>query len=118
MEIKTCKYKEVEDTLAQFKPELLDKHAIYQGAYIKDLLVGVVSYVEHQNHIYMCHAFVHPDHRGKGIYKLLWEYRNMKVKELGKPLIAHCNVSSLKHFLNNGFRIDNGLFKVVKDADN
>ena len=31
------------------------------------------------------------------------------------PIVAHCNVSSLKHFLNNGFQIDKGLFKVVKE---
>ena len=38
----------------------------------------------------------------------------MKIKDLGKPLIAHCNVSSLKHFINNGFTIDKALFMVVK----
>jgi len=115
MEIRNCKYEEVEESFSLLKPDLLDKSAIYQGAYIKDVLVGVVSYVEHPNHIYLCHAFVHADHRGKGIYKLLWEYRNMKVKESGKPIIAHCNVSSLKHFLNNGFQIEKGLFKVIKE---
>jgi predicted GNAT family acetyltransferase len=115
MEIRICKFEEVEEVLSKYKPDLLDLSAIYQGAYINDKLVGVVSYVEHPNHIYLCHAFVLPEHRGKGIYKLLWEYRNMKVKENGKPIVAHCNVSSLKHFLNNGFQIDKGLFKVVKE---
>ena len=38
----------------------------------------------------------------------------MKVKELGKQIVAHCNVSSLKHFLNNGFQLEKGLFKVIK----
>jgi predicted GNAT family acetyltransferase len=114
MEIRTCKYEEVESELSHLKPDLLDKSAVYQGAYINDKLVGVVSYVEHPNHIYLCHAFVIPEQQGKGIYKLLWEYRNMKVKELGKQIVAHCNVSSLKHFLNNGFQLEKGLFKVIK----
>ncbi len=114
MEIRTCKYEEVESELATLKPDLLDQSAIYQGAYINDKLVGVVSYVEHPNHIYLGHAFVIPEHQGKGIYKLLWQYRHMKVKELEKPIVAHCNVSSLKHFLNNGFQLEKGLFKVVK----
>jgi predicted GNAT family acetyltransferase len=117
MEIRTTKYNEVEKELGEVKPDLLDKSATYQGAYFKDKLVGVVSYVEHPNHIYLGHAFVIEEHRGKGIYKLLWEYRNMKVKELGKPLIAHCNVSSLKHFLNNGFILDKGLFLVIKNVE-
>lgn len=117
MEIRTTKYDEVEKELGHLKSDLLDKSATYQGAYFKDKLVGVVSYVEHPKHIYLGHAYVIEEHRGKGIYKLLWEYRNMKVKELGKPLIAHCNVSSLKHFLNNGFTLDKGLFMVVKEME-
>ena len=117
MEIRTTKYDEVEKELGYLKSDLLDKSATYQGAYFKDKLVGVVSYVEHPKHIYLGHAYVIEEHRGKGIYKLLWEYRNMKVKELGKPLIAHCNVSSLKHFLNNGFTLDKGLFMVVKEME-
>jgi len=114
MEIRTTKFEEVERELSHLKPDILDISATYQGAYFRDTLVGVVSYVEHPNHIYLGHAYVVEEHRGKGIYKLLWEYRNMKVKELGKPLVAHCNVSSLKHFLNNGFTLEKGLFMVIK----
>ena len=80
MEIRTTKYDEVEKELGHLKFDLLDKSATYQGAYFKDKLVGIVSYVEHPNHIYLGHAYVIEEHRGKGIYKLLWEYRNMKVK--------------------------------------
>jgi predicted GNAT family acetyltransferase len=115
MEIRNCSLEEVKSQFGHLKPDLVDNSAIYQGAYIKETLVGVVSYVEHPNHIYLGHAFVLPEHRGKGIYKLLWEYRNMKVKEMDKQIIAHCNVSSLKHFLNNGFQIEKGLFKVVRN---
>ena len=88
------------------QPDLLDKNAIYQGAYIKDQLIGIVSYVEH--------AYVLEQHRGKGVYKLLWEYRNMKIRDLHKQTVVYCNVSSIKHFLNNGYQIEKALFKVVR----
>ena len=117
MEIRTTKFEEVDEVFSHLKPDILDLSAVYQGAYFRDKLVGVVSYVEHPNHIYLGHAYVVEEHRGKGIYKLLWEYRNMKVKELGKPLVAHCNVSSLKHFLNNGFTLEKGLFLVSRPLD-
>jgi len=114
MEIRTCSYQEVESVFGELKPDLLDRNAIYQGAYIKDDLVGIVSYTEHKNHIYLGHAYVLEQHHGKGIYKLLWEYRNMKIKELNKSSIAYCNTSSIKHFLNNGYHIEKSLFKVVR----
>jgi predicted GNAT family acetyltransferase len=114
MEIKKVTLKEVEKEFSSLKPDLLDECAIYYGAFLKEELVGVVSYVEHPSTIYLCHAYVKEEHRGKGIYKLLWEYRNMKVKELGKLITAHCNVSSLKHFLDNGYKIEKALFKVYK----
>jgi hypothetical protein len=38
----------------------------------------------------------------------------MEIKDTNKTVYAHCNVDSLKHFINNGFKIEKGLFKVVK----
>jgi predicted GNAT family acetyltransferase len=116
VEIKSVKYKDVEKAFKDIKPDLLDEFATYFGAFIKEELVGVVSYVENPHTIYLCHAFVKEEHREKGIYKLLWEYRNMKIKETDKVVYAHCNQDSLKHFINNGFKIEKALFKVVKKS--
>jgi len=76
MEIKKVSYKEVEKEFESIKPDLLDEHAIYYGCYIKNELAGVVSYVEHQSVIYLCHAYVKEQYRNKWVYKLLWSYRD------------------------------------------
>ena len=92
----------------------MDETATYYGCFIKDELIGIVSYVEHPHVIYLCHAYVKEEHRNKGIYKMLWNYRDMRIKDTEKQVYAHCNVSSLKHFINNGYNIEKALFKVVK----
>ena len=114
MEIKKITYNDVEDEFKELKPDLLDEYATYYGCFIKDELVGIVSYVEHPSVIYLCHAYVKEEHRNKGIYKLLWNYRDSKIKEYNKPVYAHCNVDSLKYFINNGYTIEKALFKVIK----
>lgn len=115
MEIKKVSYQEVDKEFKEIKPDLLDSCATYYGCFIKDELVGVVSYVEQEYVIYLCHAFVKPEFRNRGIYKLLWNYRESKIKESEKVIYAHCNVDSLKHFINNGYIIEKALFKVVKN---
>lgn len=115
MEIKKVSYKEVNNEFGEIKPDLLDESAAYYGCFVKDELVGVVSYVEHPAVIYLCHAYVKEEWREKGIYKLLWNYRDSKIKESEKPIYAHCNVDSLKYFINNGYSIEKALFKVVKN---
>jgi len=114
MEIKKITYKEVYQEFSEIKPDLLDEFATYYGCFIKEELVGIVSYVEHPSVIYLCHAFVKKEHREKGIYKLLWNYRDSKIKDSEKTIYAHCNVDSLKYFINNGYSIEKALFKVVK----
>ena len=114
MEIKKVGYKEVYDNFKEIKPDLLDDYATYYGCYIKEKLVGIVSYVEHDSVIYLCHAFVLEEYRSRGIYKLLWNYRDSKIHDSEKTIYAHCNVDSLKYFINNGFSIEKALFKVVK----
>ena len=115
MEITKVNYDEVEKEFTNLKPDLLDKTATYYGCFIKNELVGIVSYVEHEHVIYLCHAYVKEEHREKGIYKLLWNYRDSKIKESEKTIYAHCNVDSLKYFINNGYSIEKALFKVVKN---
>jgi predicted GNAT family acetyltransferase len=115
MEIKKIAYDDVEAEFKDIKPDLLDKYATYYGCYIKNELVGIVSYVEHEAVIYLCHAYVKESYRNRGIYKLLWNYRDSKIKETDKAIYAHCNVDSLKYFINNGYVIEKALFKVVKN---
>ena len=114
MEIKKTTYDEVKKELVKIKPDLLDNCATYYGCFIKNELVGVVSYVEQEYVIYLCHAFVKEEWRNRGIYKLLWNYRDSKIKETEKSIYAHCNVDSLKYFINNGYTIEKALFKVIK----
>jgi hypothetical protein len=115
MEIKKISYKEVYKEFSEIKQDLLDEFATYYGCFIKEELVGVVSYVEHPYVIYLCHAYVKEEYREKGIYKLLWNYRDSKIKDSEKTIYAHCNVDSLKYFINNGYSIEKALFKVVKN---
>ncbi len=114
MEIKKIDYDLVKKEISDLKPDLLDVCATYYGCFIKNDLVGVVSYVEQEYVIYLCHAFVKEDFRNRGIYKLLWNYRDSKIKDTNKTVYAHCNVDSLKYFINNGYTIEKALFKVVK----
>jgi predicted GNAT family acetyltransferase len=108
------KSKIIEDNFSEIKPDLLDEYAIYYGCFIMEELVGIVSFVEHQSVIYLCHDYVKEEHRNKGIYKMLWNYRDSKIKESNKTIYAHCNVNSLKYFINNGYSIEKALFKVIK----
>ena len=115
MEIKSIKFTEVKESFSEIKPDLLDEYANYFGAYIDDNLVGIVSYIEHEYVIYLCHAFVKEEFRSHGIYKLLWSYRDSQIKDINKIVYAHCNVDSLKYFINNGYKIEKALFKVVRN---
>ena len=114
MEIKKITYKEVHKEFSEIKPDLLDEYATYYGCFIKEEVVGIVSYLEHPSVIYLCHAYVKEEYRERGIYKLLWNYRDSKIKDSDKTIYAHCNVDSLKYFINNGYSIEKALFKVVK----
>lgn len=114
MEIKKVDYSEVKKEFSEIKPDLIDASSTYYGCFIKGELVGIVSYVEQESVIYLCHAFVKEEYRSRGIYKMLWNYRDAKLKDVQKTIYAHCNVDSLKYFINNGFYIEKALFKVVK----
>ena len=120
MKIKEVTYEQVEENFLSLKPDLLDLHATYFGAFIDKELVGIVSYVVNPTYVYLCHAFVKEEHRGKGIYNMLWEFRNMHVMEAYSHLEihAHCNTNSIKQFLNKDFVIEKTLFKMVKQPKN
>ena len=114
MSINEISYETVVKEFVSLKPDLLDKSATYFGCYLENKLTGIVSYVEHESVVYLCHAYVKEEYRNMGIYKLLWDYRDFKIKNIEKPVYAHCNVDSLKHFINNGYMIEKALFKVIK----
>ena len=65
MEIKKITYKQVHKEFSNIKPDLLDEYATYYGCFIKEELVGIVSYLEHPAVIYLCHAYVKEEHREK-----------------------------------------------------
>jgi hypothetical protein len=115
LEIRKVTYDEVEAVFALIKPDLLDICATYFGCFIQEELVGIVSYVEQPYVIYLCHAYVKDEYRNRGVYKMLWNYRDIQVKDSKKQVYAHCNVDSLKYFINNGYQIEKALFKVVKN---
>ena len=50
-------------------------------------------------------AFVHPDYRGKGIYRKLWDTRwEYVTKNLkGKKVIAYCKPITVKFYKEKGF---------------
>lgn len=98
----------------QIQPDLVDFNAKYIGCLIGDELVGIVAWVELDNHIYLCHDHVKEQYRDRGIYKLLNGARQHHLKDKSKQQIAYCNSSSLKTFLDYGFRIEKNLFKVIK----
>ena len=51
-------------------------------------------------------AFVHPDHRGKGIYRKLWdtrwEYVNKNLKDM--KIIAYCKPITVNFYQEKGFK--------------
>lgn len=57
---------------------------------------GVIKYED---------SFVHPDYRGKGIYKKLYEARDNYVTMLfkGSKIISYCKPATLEFFLKRGF---------------
>jgi GNAT superfamily N-acetyltransferase len=62
---------------------------------------------EENNRLKFSDAWVHPDHRRKGIYRLLWETRWEYVKNnyVGWTVYAWCKDSSLPLLIEKGFSI-------------
>ena len=116
MKIERIDIELVKTEFGHLKPDLIDAFATYFGLWVDNVLIGIVSFQVHPTHIYLCHAYVKEEHRKKGYYNILWEYRNSYVNQNFPDLevIAHCNTNSLKQFLNKGFEIEKSLFKVIK----
>ncbi len=114
--IKQVKLSAVAKVFADIKPDLIDGHAIYFGAFVSNKLIGIVSYVNHEHIVYLGHAFVLEEYREHGVYRMLVEYREQVIAEKckGKTAIAHCNINSLKHLLKKGYEIEKTLFKITK----
>lgn len=104
----------VKEIFEKIQPDLIDFRAEYLGCWIDKQLVGIVSWVELDNHIYLCHDHVLENFRGLGIYNLLHGARQEYLVKKNKPQIAYCNQTSLKAFLNQDFKIEKILFKVTK----
>ena len=75
---------------------------------IDDEVVGhIYMKIEKDNKIKFLDAWVHPDHRRKGIYRNLWETRWNYVNENHKDhlIYAWCKDNSLPLLVENGFEI-------------
>lgn len=73
----------------------------YIGAYIEDILVGVVGYFVNNGVARYKYSIVHPNYRGQGIYRKLFEYRDSVVD--CSVTTAYCTENSLPMFLKSGF---------------
>lgn len=75
-------------------------------AIIDDFIVGhIYMQIENDNKIKFLDAWVHDEHRRKGIYRTLWETRWEYVKENyhGHIVYAWCKDESLPLLLEKGF---------------
>lgn len=61
--------------------------------------------LEPDNKIKFMDAWVHPDHRRKGVYRMLWETRweHVKEKYSGYKVYAWCKEKSLPLLIEKGF---------------
>ncbi len=74
-------------------------------AVIKNECVGHVRLSISSDKIKYHNAWVHPNHRRKGIYTLLWETRDKFVKQnfIGKISYAWCKSGSLPLYIKKGY---------------
>lgn len=63
-------------------------------------------------------AFVHPDHRGKGIYRKLWDTRWKYITEhyKGSRIFAYCKPPSINLYKGKGFTVVENVILVEKIA--
>lgn len=113
MNITSIKPNEISEEILEIKPELLDMFCNYLGAFIDGKLVGIVGWQEHPHYFYVCHDFVLPEYRGRGVYDSLFDIRMSMIKGQGKDVVAHANFNSLNRFVKGGFNTEYELVKVI-----
>jgi hypothetical protein len=59
MEINIIDLDIVKINFSHLKEDLIDEFATYLGCIIDGEVVGIVSYVEHELIIYLCHDYIH-----------------------------------------------------------
>lgn len=94
-----------------FKP---NDGSVYIGAFLGERLVGVVGILKQHRTIRFKTDYVHPAHRGQGVYAALWGEREARVKPLRfNAITAFCTDKSLPKYLREGFRAMNRLERGV-----
>jgi hypothetical protein len=79
-------------------------HTVWFGAKVGEELVGIVSCVIYETHIFYNTDFVKKEYRKKGIYSGLFTERDKFVAGLSRNLIkAKCTPFSVEQYLKNGF---------------
>lgn len=76
------------------------------GLFMDDNLIAFTGIQFYKNKAVFKNHYVSPLHRGKGYFKQLFNYSLVAVKSKGINTVeATCTNMSIKHYLNNGFRV-------------
>jgi GNAT superfamily N-acetyltransferase len=76
------------------------------GYFIDNNLVAFCGMIIYKNKAIFKNSFVHQDYRGKGYFKMLFNYRMHLAKSFGlKKVEATCTDMSINHFLKNNFKV-------------
>ena len=91
---------------------------ILLGVFLNGNIIAFSGFIEKNNKVIFKNHFVTKKHRGKGIFKAMLRYLMNKFK--GKKIEATCTQMSIKHYIEQGFKIvkiyKNGCTKVARNA--
>jgi len=105
-----------EGMMNKFSPK-----AYYYSKTVKNKRVAIAGFKLVKGEMYLCHSFVPKEHRGKGYYKELVDYRLDFALKYGIPKVrAFCTSSSVSEMMRRGFRMDNKekIFKISATNEN